>query len=165
MTANEKRLAKVFFATVFFVAVGITAFTGIERIQTAETSIDSYAKALAKLPRGVSDANEIEAKISTMKDAIERLPTSAEPGPFSDFAKEVRTTLARYRIDPAQYQVVGSAGEEALELSLRCETAAFLKFLKDASNEKRGWDIPFLAIRPLVEGNTSDITIRVKYAK
>lgn len=165
MTNNEKRLLKILAATFFFASIGGIIYTGFDRIARAEKSIDSYVKAQSKLPQIESDQNEIDARIAQIKEAIAKLPVSSDRVPFSDFATEVRTLLSRYRLDPTQYQIVGSGTDEALEFSLRGETASFLRFLKDASNEKRGWDIPYLSIRPILAGNDSEITVRIKHAQ
>jgi hypothetical protein len=165
MTANEKRLLRIFAVTAVSFAFAGVAYTGVDRIFTAEASIKSYAKALSKLPQSEYDANEIDARIRELRKSIESAPSVEAQESLPAFAAEVRSLLSRHRIDPAQYQVVGASGDEALEFTLKCETAAFLRFLKEASDARRGWDLPFIAIRPVVEGSISEITIRVKHAK
>jgi hypothetical protein len=165
MTANENRLMKVFLGCLFASLIVPLGYLGWERKTKAERSIDSYMTAMSKIERYDQDLIPVNERIERLKAS---LGTETAPRPessFSDFASEARGLLKRYGIEPTRYQVVGVGEETAVEFTLRCDTSALMKFLRDASGKDRAWAMPLVSIHPDKTGRTVNATIRILYAK
>jgi hypothetical protein len=163
MTANEKRLLKIFLGCAFVSLIVPLAYLEWERKGKAERSIDSYMTAFSKIGRFDQDLLVINEKIKRLKAS---LGNEAPQRPsFSDFASEARALLKRYGIVPVRYQVVGAGEETAVEFTLRCDTVALMRFLRDASGKDRSWAVPLVSLRPDKSGHTVNAIIRIRYAE
>lgn len=164
MTGGERRL-RALLALLFLCAVSWTAYAGLKRTIKARTSAAQNREALSRIPRSAEIMAELETRIRGLREALENVPRREERKPLPAFAAELRSALARHRIDPDQYQVVGTSGEEAIEFRLRCDPLAFLSFLKDAAERHRDWDFPAMAVRPVDGDSIAEIVLRAAYAK
>lgn len=165
MTANEKRLMKVFLGCLFAALIVPLGYLGWERKTKAEGSIDSYMTALSKIERFDQDLGTVNERIEQLKTALGNETPARPESSFSDFASEARALLMRYGIEPTRYQVVGTGDETAVEFTLRCDTLALMKFLRDASGKDRSWAMPLVSLHPDKTGRTANATVRILYAK
>jgi hypothetical protein len=165
MTANEKRLLKIFLAIAFGAVLVPLGYLEWDRVGKAERSIDSYMTALSKIERFDQDLGVIDKRIEQLKATLGNEPSVRTGSSFSDFASEARALLNRYGIEPKRYQVVGAGEETSVEFTLRCDTIALMKFLRDASGKDRSWAMPLVSLHPEAKGRAVNATIRIRYAK
>lgn len=164
MIGGDRRLWALL-ALLFLCAVSWTAYAGLKRTFKARTSAAQHEEALRRIPRPAEKTAELETRIRGLREALADVPRREERKPLPAFAAELRSALARHRIDLDQYQVVGASGEEAIEFRLSCDPLAFLSFLKDAAERHRDWDFPAIAIRPVDGDSIAEIVLRAAYAK
>jgi hypothetical protein len=165
MTANEKRLLRIFWGCAFGALILPLAYLAFERKKLAERSIDTHIAALSKIERFDQDIVSINERIGQLKASLGVEDPQKRMTSFSDFAADARALLIRYGIEPIRYQVVGVGDEISVEFSLRCDTLPLMKFLRDASEKNRSWAMPLVSIHPDKTGQTVNAVIRIRYAK
>ncbi len=165
MTTNEKKLLSLFCWICTLIVFSIITLSNVDRIRSADLAEKKYTDALEKISQNEKDLTELKERLEQLKtEAISENELTASQT-SSDSASSIRKALGKEGIKPCRYQISGKTPNETVEFSLQCDTLPFLRFLKSEASSSSRLHFTYVAIKPIKDTATLDITFRIRHAK
>ena len=150
MPGFERKALRVAAFACSVAATALSASAILGRIGEEGKAIDDYRERIARLSKVIADEGEARLRLREIEGKIGRLEErkAAEANTAaSAFGREAIALLAAKGILPAKYKLLAEEGKKELEVDFTCDTLELFRFLREATDEAKGWAIPYASIQ------------------
>jgi hypothetical protein len=164
MTEGERRALRVLALVCAAAAASLALYYGVERINDERTAMEDYRSRIARLS-GIS-VDEEGAKrrlreIESLLGKAEGRSAAIANTPVPEFGHEALALFSRNAIRPAKYLVVSERGGNELEFSFQCDAVDLLRFLREATDDEKGWAVPYVSIHADSGDGRAEVAMRL----